>query len=238
MGRGARQVTTRFLDLGNAVDNARSMPTIDEAFGPRPPLTTEAACKLVVRIRAIVAILVEGWSDQAALEALAHRRGLDLAAERIVILPVGGATNTGKFLDALGQPGLRVRLAGLVDANEEQLLWRDLERMGLGTSLSRASAEALGFFVCDADLEDELIRALGGPAVERLLAVQGELESFRSFQDQPAQRAREGHAQLRRFMGTRARRKIRYGALLTNALDLRCVPRALDAVLAHARHRA
>ena len=62
-----------------------------------------------------------------------------------------------------------------------------------------------------------------------------ELESFRRFQDQPAQRAREGHAQLRRFMGTRARRKIRYGALLTNALDLRCVPRALDAVLAHAR---
>ena len=47
----------------------------------------------------------------------------------------------------------------------------------------------------------------------------------RRFQDQPAQPARERHAQLRRFMGTRARRKIRYGALLTNALDLRCVPR-------------
>ena len=134
-----------------------------------------------------------------------------------------------------GAPG-RVRLAGLVDANEEQHLWRSLEGVGLGTNLGRAGAEALGFFVCDADLEDELIRALGAPAVERLLAAQGELESFRRFQDQPAQRARENHAQLRRFMGTRARRKIRYGALLTNALDLRCVPRALDAVLAHARH--
>jgi len=33
------------------------------------PLTTEAACKMVVRSGAIVAILVEGWSDQAALEA-------------------------------------------------------------------------------------------------------------------------------------------------------------------------
>jgi hypothetical protein len=30
-------------------------------------------------------------------EALALRRGLDLAAERIVILPVGGAANTGRF---------------------------------------------------------------------------------------------------------------------------------------------
>jgi hypothetical protein len=36
--------------------------------------------------------------------------------------------------------------------------------------------------VCDSDLEDELIRALGAPAIERLLAVQGELESFRRFQ--------------------------------------------------------
>jgi hypothetical protein len=210
------------------------MPTVDETFGPRPPLTPDAACEMVVRNGAIGAILVEGWSDQAALEALADRRGLQLAAERTVILPVGGATNTGKFLDALGPPGLGVRLAGLVDANEERHLWRGLERVGLGTNLSRAGAEALGFFVCDADLEDELIRALGVSSVEELLAVQGELDSFLRFQDQPAQRARERHAQLHRFMGTRARRKIRYGALLTDALDLGCVPRALDAVLAHA----
>jgi hypothetical protein len=213
-----------------------SMPPIDEVLAPRLPLTADAACDRVVRSRAIGAILVEGWSDQAALEALVHRRGLNLAAERIVILPVGGAMNTGKFLHALGPPGLGVRLAGLVDANEEKHLWRGLERVGLGTNLNRAGAEALGFFVCDADLEDELIRALGTPAVERLLAVQGELESFRRFQAQPAQRAREGHAQLRRFIGTRARRKIRYGALLINVLDLHCVPRALDEVLAHARH--
>jgi hypothetical protein len=63
------------------------MPTLDEAFGPRPPLTTEAACEMGVRSGATVVILVEVWSDQAALETLAHRRGLNLAAERIVILP-------------------------------------------------------------------------------------------------------------------------------------------------------
>ena len=155
------------------------MTTIDEAFGPRPPLTTEKpACKMVVRSGAIVAILVEGWSDQAALEALAHRRGLNLAAERTVILPVGGATNVGKFLDALGPPGLGVRLAGLVDANEEQYLRRALERVGLGTNLSRAGAEALGFFVCDADLEDELIRALGAPAVEAAACCSGRARVF------------------------------------------------------------
>lgn len=211
------------------------MHTIDEAAGPRPPLTVAAATKIILESGAIAAILVEGWSDQAALEALAHLRGLDLAAERIVILPVGGATNNGKFLEALGPRGLNVRLAGLVDAKEEAHLWRYLERAGLGSSLGRAAAEVLGFFVCDEDLEDELIRSLGAAFVEQLVALQGELPSFRRFQSQPAQRERDRHAQLRRFLGTRARRKIRYGTVLANALDLHRVPRALDAVLAHAR---
>jgi len=109
---------------------------------------------------------------------------------------------------------------------------RGLERAGLGTDLTEASTEALGFFVCDADLEDELIRALGPEAVERVLDAQGELASFRRFQEQPAQRARDAHAQLRRFMGTRSGRKIRYGALLIDALELERVPRLLDLVLA------
>jgi hypothetical protein len=34
-------------------------------------------------------------------------------------------------------------------------------------------------------------------------------------------------------MGTRARRKIRYGRLLVDALELSQVPRPLDRVLAH-----
>jgi hypothetical protein len=64
---------------------------------------------------------------------------------------------------------------------------------------------------------------------------EGELASFRRFQEQPAQRGRDLHAQLRRFLGTRAGRKVRYGTLLVDALDLDRVPRALDAVLAHVR---
>ncbi|MGA2551503.1 MAG: TOPRIM nucleotidyl transferase/hydrolase domain-containing protein [Burkholderiaceae bacterium] len=211
------------------------MSVLTEFSGTRPPLTTEAARNMVVYTGTKAVILVEGLSDQAALEALASRRGLNLMAERVLIVCVGGATNTGKFLDALGPPGLGVHLAGLVDADEEPHLWRQLERVGLGANLSRASAESRGFFVCDADLEDELIRALGAASVEGLLAIQGELESFRRFQNQPAQRARQHHAQLRRFLGTRARRKIRYGALLTNALEPDHVPRVLDGVLTHAR---
>jgi hypothetical protein len=94
---------------------------------------------------------------------------------------------------------------------------------------------AATFFACDADLEDEPIRAVGTAAVERVLGAEGELASFRRFQDQPAQRDRELHAQLRRFLGTRAGRKVRYGSLLVDALELDRVPPALDLALARAR---
>jgi len=148
---------------------------------------------------------------------------------------MGGITNIGKFADALGPSGMNVRLAGLCDAAEAPYATRSLRHMGLGSALTREANEALGFFVCEADLEDELIRALGSTAVERVLESEGELASFRRFQDQPAQRGRSAHAHLRRFMGTRARRKIRYGSLLLEALPLDHVPRALELVLAYHR---
>jgi len=88
-------------------------------------------------------ILVEGRSDQAALEALAQRRGRVLGAEGVAIVPMGGATNIGRFLDLFGPRGLGVRLAGLCDAAEEGCFRRALERAGLGTGLSRASMETL-----------------------------------------------------------------------------------------------
>jgi hypothetical protein len=178
-------------------------------------------------------VLVEGTSDQFALERLAERRGRNLAAEGISIVPIGGATSIGRFLDALGPQGLDVELAGLCDAGEEGYVQRCLERAGLGSGLDRAKMEALGFFVCVADLEEELIRSLGTASVIDVLEADGELGSFRTFQKQPAQRQRSTEAQLRRFMGTRAGRKSRYAALLVDALDLARMPRPLDGVLAH-----
>jgi hypothetical protein len=61
----------------------------------------------------------------------------------------------------------------------------------------------------------------------------GDLESFRSFQRQPAWRGRAHEEQLRRFFGTQGGRKIESAALLVAALDLTRVPRPLDLVLAH-----
>jgi hypothetical protein len=183
------------------------------------------------------AILVEGWSDQAAVETLAQRRACDLRDEGIVVVPIGGVTNLGHFVDALGARGLGVALAGLYDVGEERHVLRGLERCGLGHGLTRAAAQAPGFFVCDADLEDELIRALGTAAVERVIEEEGELGSFRRFQAQPFQQGQGHHAQLRRFMGRRAGRKVRYGSLLVAALAPGQVPRSLDLVLAQVRDR-
>jgi hypothetical protein len=93
--------------------------------------------------------------------------------------------------------------------------------------------ERLGFFVCVEDLEDELIRALGADGVQAVLETHGDLNAFRTFQKQPAWRDRPVQAQLRRFMGSADRRKLRYAHLLVEALDLSRVPRPLAGVLAH-----
>jgi len=124
-------------------------------------------------------------------------------------------------------------LGGLCDAGEEDVWRRSLERAGLGSHLTRVGMERLGFYVCVADLEDELIRALGPASVEAVLDTQGDLGSFRTFQKQPAWRNQSVERQLRRFMGSADRRKIRYARLLLDALDLDHVPRPLDGVLAH-----
>ena len=183
-------------------------------------------------------VLVEGVSDQLALEALARRRGRNLEAEGISIVPLGGATNIGSFLERFGPRGFDVRLAGLCDAAEEGDFRRGLERAGFGANLTRADMERLGFFVCVADLEDELIRALGAAAVEQVIDAQGELDSFRTFQKQPAWRARTHEEQLRRFFGTHRGRKIQSAVLLVDALDLTKVPRPLDGVLAFTTREA
>ena len=183
--------------------------------------------------RTRTAVLVEGVSDQHAVAALAERHSRDLAAEAIAIVPIGGAQAIGRFLELYGPHGLDLRLAGLCDAGEEPDFKRALERAGFGSDLTRGDLERLGFYVCVEDLEDELIRALGAESVVEVVDAEGDLGPFRTLQKQPEWRARTIEEQLRRFMGSGGRRKIRYARLLVDALDLARLPRPLDLVLAH-----
>jgi len=165
--------------------------------------------------RARAAILVEGASDQRAVEALASRIGRDLRAEGILVVPITGATNLKRFVGLLGPPGLDIVLAGLCDEAEADLF-----------------GEALHpdrFFTCVRDLEDELIRALGAKTVIELMVRQGQIGRFQRFQTQPAQRHKTLEQQVWRWLGNH---KIRYAPLMVEALDLDRVPPPLEGVLA------
>src|SRR6476646_9915532 len=131
----------------------------------------EVALAAVARARSdpgsCAVVLVEGMSDQAAVQTLAERSGRDLNAD--------------------------------------------------------------GVFA--ADLEDEVIRALGTGRVEDLIEAEDESGPFLTFSRQPAHRDRARDQQLRRFMGTRSGRKIRYGHILAAALDPTLIPAPLAGLL-------
>jgi hypothetical protein len=183
----------------------------------------------VITTRTVV--LVEGLSDQVAIESLGARQGRNLAAEGIAVVPMGGATNIRRYLRRFVLGERNVRLTVLCDANEERGIRRGLAWAELGAGMTRADIRPPGFYVCVADLEDELIRALGAELVQQVVDAQGELRLLRMLQRQPAQRGRAIDAQLRRFMGTKSGRKIRYARLLVDALDPHRVPGPLDRLL-------
>jgi hypothetical protein len=171
-----------------------------------------------MELRAVV--LVEGTSDCRAVETLARRQGRDLQAEGVAVVPMGGYGNLPRVIEEYRD----LRLAGLYDIGEERHFLR-----ALGCA-DRGELERAGFYACTRDLEDELTRAVGPDAMESVLAEQGDLRAFRTYQKQPAHRDRPLEEQLHGFMWNR---KQRYSVLLVEALDLERVPRPLDRVLAH-----
>jgi hypothetical protein len=135
-------------------------------------------------------------------------------------VPMGGYGNLPRVLEEYRD----VRLAGLYDIGEERHFLR-----ALGCR-DREELERAGFYACARDLEDELTRAVGPAGMERVLAEQGDLRVFRTYQKQPAHRAEPLEEQLHGFMWNR---KQRYAELLVDALELDRIPRPLDRVLAH-----
>ncbi|GAA1993830.1 hypothetical protein GCM10009738_88560 [Kitasatospora viridis] len=193
------------------------------AGGPGEALAGDQARELAGRLPVRAVVLLEGPSDVAAVEALTARRGRDLAAEGVCVLPMGGAMSVGRFAPFLGPAGLGLRLLGLCDVQEHEFYAR---------GWARAGADPREVFVCRADLEDELIRALGPDRLRELVRAQGELRSLETFLRQPAQRDRTPQQQLRRFLGTRSGRKVHYGRALVEALGPDQVPAPLGELLA------
>jgi hypothetical protein len=134
---------------------------------------------------------------------------------------MGGATNIGHAVATFGPEGMDLRIAALCDAGEETFFRRRLRGL-----------RVLGCFVCRADLEDELIRALGVEVVEAIIDGEGETASLRTLRKQEFHRDRRADQQLHRFIGVRSGRKARYARLLVDALGPDQVPRPLGDLLA------
>jgi hypothetical protein len=177
-------------------------------------------------------VLVEGDSDRLAIEAVAVRLGHDLAASGAIVVSMHGITNLHHHLARLAGDPVRRRIVGLFDVGEIAYVRHAVGGAGLGAV--DADLASIGFYACEPDLEGELIRALGSARVEELLAEHGELARFRTFQHQPAQRARPVEAQLRRFMGTHSGRKARFAPIFVEALEEASIPVAFSALISAA----
>nr|WP_225224790.1 TOPRIM nucleotidyl transferase/hydrolase domain-containing protein [Cellulomonas sp. JH27-2] len=185
---------------------------------------------------AAAVVLVEGISDEQAVLAAADGLGRDLVDEHVVVVPVGGAHAVDRTLGIVAATVPDGRVAGLYDVAEEPVVRRALIRRGLVGPLEDLSSA--GFHVCRLDLEDELIRALGARSVIDVVERAGDGNALRTLQDQQAWRDQPVEAQLRRFLGSGASRKIRYGRLLVQEAATRGVlPAPLAGVLDAVRDR-
>lgn len=213
---------------GIAVLAARPRTLSPDAAARLARFTTPQAAEAFFARRVI---LVEGLSDQLAIQALAELRGRNLDAEGVAVVPVEGIRSIESYLRLYGPPGFELPLSGICDAGEEQVVGDALVATGIAATATRADAERAGFFTCDRDLEDVLVRALGTQGTLDVIDAHGDAAAFRLLQQQPDYRQLAAEEQLRRFI--QRGRKVEYAPLLVEALDPAAAPPALIGALEH-----
>lgn len=173
------------------------MSSVPDGYLSGPAAATEATGLALARVGAApVVVLVEGVSDQIAVETL-----LGASRPDVAVVPAGGVGGFGRLVARFAGDARDVRV--LCDARE--------------SSRVRAVVGGASVFVCHADLEDELIRAVTPDGVLTVIDAAGDADAFRSLRRQPQWRDAPIDAQLRRFFGSGATRKIRYAAPLVSA---------------------
>ena len=175
-------------------------------------------------------VLLEGPSDVAAVRAVAEHVGLRLDRRGVRLVDMGGATNVRRHLHDCAGARMSPRVLGMCDIKEAGFFVRALRDLGCDVS----SADELprwGFHVCDRDLEDELMRALGPARVRAVLDGLRLSDRFATFTRQPAWVERDFHEQARRFAGVASGRKELMAAALASALDPDALPMPLRGLL-------
>lgn len=179
-----------------------------------------------------VVVLVEGGSDAVVVEAVL-RRALGPSASGVDVRVLHGVTNVERELARLEARGVPLEdVCGLCDAAEAGFVERALARRGVAARGEEGLA-AYGFLVCTADLEDELLRALGPDVVHAAVEELGEAGRFATFRNQPEWRGRPLADQLHRFAGSGPGRKERLARALAARLTAGSTPPPLAALARH-----
>ncbi len=160
-----------------------------------------------------VVVLVEGESDAVVVRGLTQRHGLDVR-----VVAMGGITNVRQHVARWREDRPDAILVGVCDERERRFM-------------EKVEPPLAAIFVCERDLEDELIRAVGPESVIGLLDGLGDLGRFLTFQDQPEWRGQPLHEQLRRFAGTRSGRKAAFAGRLADELGDDAMPAPLSGLL-------
>lgn len=187
-----------------------------------------------------VVVLLEGASDVNALRALLGARGID--ADAVELINLHGITNIRTALAAVRRrTGIaEPEILGLCDAGELHVVQRAMTaapgappsaESPLGGLPSADELAERGFFVCRADLEDELIRALGTGGVLEVFDRLGLRAKFEAFGQQLVWRGRPLPDQLHRFAGIASGRKIWLAGELAAALSPDQIPDPLARLL-------
>jgi hypothetical protein len=177
-----------------------------------------------------VAVLLEGPSDVAAVRAVAAAHGLGEREHGFRLVDMGGATNIRRHLQRLRSERPGVRVLGMCDAGEAPFFARALDPDGGPDAVGTLGEH--GFQVCVADLEDELIRALGTDRVMGVLERLGLAHRLAAFRQQVLWRDRPLHECLHRFAGIASGRKILLAGELAAALEPEEAPPPLRRLVA------
>jgi hypothetical protein len=175
-------------------------------------------------------VLLEGASDVAAVQAASERAGLELGDAGVRLIDMGGATNVRRHLLDAARAPTSPRVLGMCDIKEGGFFVRALRELECDVS-SVDELPRWGFQLCDRDLEDELMRALGPDGVRRVLDSLRLSGRFATFTRQPAWAARDFHEQARRFAGVASGRKEVMAAALAATLDPEALPSPLRQLL-------
>ena len=174
-------------------------------------------------------LLVEGFSDLLAVRVLAAKLGVDLDAAGVSVISLEGGDVFPHYVALLGPQGLKVELRGLCDADKAQRWITHLRQAGLPVT-DRPSMAAAGFYVCDPDLEEELVAPLTTAEIEAVFSADGALGDFQVFGAQP-QYAGMTATQLQ--VAFTKVDKIRWAPLLADALTPGGIPQPIRDLLAN-----